>query len=196
MPSSFPFTVSDDSLTGVVAAAALSASFALRVLKSVLEVAGRKQESSRLQELIAAATGTAPRLLDLASEDGVAYTAYMQARRNRGPGVQAALRQAIETPLNAARTSAGGIDLCLEAAGYTRGAIAADVAGAALLLAGTVRAILCSVDANLRALDDKDFAHRVASERENLETHAIRQVEAVVTIVKKASNSGSQPPFA
>src|SRR5215469_6087741 len=99
--------LSKDSLTGVVAAAALSSSLALRVLKSVLEVAARKQDSSRLRELIAAAGEAAQHLMNLASEDGAAYAAYMQARRNRSPELQAALRQAIETPLNAARAAAG-----------------------------------------------------------------------------------------
>jgi formiminotetrahydrofolate cyclodeaminase len=133
-------------------------------------------------------------LLNLASEDGAAYAAYIEARRNRSPELQAALRQAIETPLNAARATAGGIELCREAAGYMRGAIAADVAGAALLLAGAVRAILCSLDANVRAVEHEEFAQRVAVERERLEMHAIREAEAVVTNVKKASNSGPQPP--
>ena len=188
--------LSEDSLTGVVAAGALSASWALRVLKSVLEVASRKQDSPRLRQLIAAADDTSQRLVDLASEDGAAYAAYMQARRERSPQAQTALRQAIETPLRAARAAAGGIDLCQEAAGFTRGAIAADVAGAALLLGGAVRAILCSVDANLSALEDKALAHRVAVEREMLEMHAMRAAEVVVTTVKKASNSDQPLPSA
>jgi formiminotetrahydrofolate cyclodeaminase len=172
-----------------VAAAALSASLALRVLKSVLEVVARKHDSARPRELIAAAGEAAERLVELAAADGAAYAAYMQARRERSPEVQAALRIAIDTPLNVARAATGGIDLCLEAAGLTRGAITADVAGAAALLAGGVRATLCSVDANRRALGDQEFAHAVAAETKKLEMHAIRQAEAVVTAVKTASNS-------
>ena len=186
--------LSKDSLTGVVAAGALSASLALRVLKSVLEVAARKQDSERLRELVAAAGETSQRLVDFASEDGAAYANYMQARKERSPELQMALRKAIETPLNAARAAAGGIELCREAASYCRGAIAADVAGAALLLAGAVRGILCSVDANLRAVEDSQLAHRVAVERESLEMHAIRHAEAIFTTVKTASNSGRQLP--
>jgi formiminotetrahydrofolate cyclodeaminase len=186
----------EDSLSGVVAAAALSASLALRVLKSVLEVTARKQDSERLRELIAAAGETAQRVVALASEDSAVYGAYMQARRERSPEVQTALRRAIEVPLNAARAGTGGIELCLEVATYTRGAIAADVSGAALLLAGAVRAILCSVDANLRELEDRTFAHASGAERQMLEMHAIRQAEVVVTSVKKASNSGWPAPLA
>jgi len=165
-------------------------------VKNVLEVTARKQDSERLRELIAATEETAHRLVDLASEDGAVYGTYMQARREGSPEVQAALRRAIEVPLNAARAGASGIELCLEAAGYTRGAIAADVSGAAVLLAGGVRAILCSVDANLRALNDQEIAQAVAAERQRLEMHAIQQAEAVFTTVKKASNSGRPAPFA
>lgn len=177
--------ISEDSLTGVVAAAALSASLALRVLRTVLEVAARKQHSERLRELIEAAGESAERLVALAAEDGAAYTAYVQALKERSPELQAALRRAIESPLNAARTAAIGIDLCQEAAGFTRGAIAADVGGAAVLLAGAVRAILCSLDANLRALDDQEFAHAVAEERRRLEDLAVTRAEKVLRASSK-----------
>jgi formiminotetrahydrofolate cyclodeaminase len=159
------------------------------VLKSVLEVAARKHDSARPRELIAAAGEAAERLVELAAADGAAYAAYMQARRERSPEVQAALRRAIESPLNAARAAAGGIDLCLEAADFTRGAIVADVAGAAALLAGAAKATLCTVDANLRAVDDQAIAQAVAAEAKMLKMHAIRQAEAVLTAVKTASNS-------
>jgi formiminotetrahydrofolate cyclodeaminase len=194
VPSWFRFNTSEDSPTGIVAAAALSASLALRVLKSVLDVAARKHDSTRLRELIEAAGRDAGRLVELAEEDGVAYAAYMQARREHSPEVQAALRRAIDSPLNTARAAAVGIDLCVEAAGFTRGAIAADVAGAAALLAGAVRAILCTVDANLQAVEDEALARAGAAERESLEMHAIRQAEVVLTAVKTASNSDRQPP--
>lgn len=195
MPSWLRFNTSEDPLTGIVAAAALSASLAVRVLQSVLEVAARKHDSPRLRELIGAAGGDAERLVKLAEEDGATYAAYMQARRERSPEVQAALRLAIDSPLNAARAAAGGIDLCVEAAGFTRGAIAADVAGAAALLAGAVRAILCTVDANLRAVEDEALAGAVAAERRLLEEHATGQAGKVLTAVKKASNPDwSVPP--
>jgi formiminotetrahydrofolate cyclodeaminase len=166
------------------------------VLKSVLEVTARKHDSPRLGELIALAGEAAGRLVELSAEDGSAYAAYIQARRERSPEVQAALHRAIDVPLNAARAAAAGIDLCFEAAGHTRGAIAADVAGAAVLLAGAVRGILCSVDANLRELEDQTFARATGTEKQMLEMHAIRQAEAVVTTVKKASNSGWPAPLA
>jgi len=105
VPSLFSFNISEDSVTGAVAAAALSASLALRVLKVVLEITARKHDSVRLRELIEAAGQGAERLVELAAEDGAAYAAYMQARRERSPDLQAALRRAVETPLAAIRDS-------------------------------------------------------------------------------------------
>ena len=190
----FDLRASEDSPTGVVAAAALSASLALRVLKSVLEVTARKQDSERLRELIELAGQGAEHLVTLAAEDGAAYAAYLQARRERSPHVQAALRRAIESPLAAARAAAAAIDLCAGAAGYARGAIAADVGGAAALLAGAVRAILCSLDANLCGLDDRAFARDVASETRTLEERTTAQAARVLAAVKTASNSDRLAP--
>jgi formiminotetrahydrofolate cyclodeaminase len=164
------------------------------VLKNVLAVAARKHDSARLRELMEAVGETAGRLVELAAEDGATYAAYMQARRQRSPEVQAALRRAIESPLSVARAADGGIELCLKAASYTRGAIAADVAGAAAVLAGAVRATVCTLDANLRVVEDQAFASATGAEKQMLEMHAIRQAEAVVTAVKTASNSERQLP--
>jgi formiminotetrahydrofolate cyclodeaminase len=160
--------ITDDSLTGVVAAAALSAAMALRVVRMVLETAARKQSTARLQELIAEAETEANRLIDLAREDGEAYAAYMRARKD-----QEALRRAIETPMSAARSAAEGIALCEEAIGFVRGAIAADVRGAVPLLAGAVRAILCSVGENLRVVEDEAFAREVGEEAGRLQRLAV-----------------------
>jgi formiminotetrahydrofolate cyclodeaminase len=162
----------NDSITGAVAAASVSAVLALRVVRMVLEVTARKQSSERLAELIRSAERHAERLAQLAEEDGAAYAAYVEARRKRSPEIQATLRRAIETPLEAARAAAEGIELCVEVATFTRGAITADVKGAAALLAGAVRAILCTIDVNVSAVEDPAFAHTVREERRKLEERA------------------------
>ena len=149
-----------DSITGGVAAAAVSAALAASILQMVLEIAVRKKESERMRELIAAARGTSARLAQLADEDRAAYAGFMEARRlprdseeareTRRRAMGAALRRATQTPLAAARSAAAALDICVEAAGMVHGQTAADVGGAAALLAGAVRAILYSVEANLR----------------------------------------------
>ena len=158
----------DEELTGIVGTAAISAALALRLVAEVLEIAGRKQSSERVTELIRKAKKDAGRLAHLAREDGRAYKEYMRARRERRPDVQAKLRRAIAVPLQAAGTAAAAIELCQEALPYMRGAIAADICGATELLAGAVGAILCTVDVNLKPVEDEQFAKKVRAARDKL----------------------------
>jgi formiminotetrahydrofolate cyclodeaminase len=179
-----------DSTTGAVAVAAVSASLAAGVLQMVLEIAARKNESEPMRELIEAARMEAAQLARLADEDRAAYTEYAKAlrlpktndeeRAARRRAMDLALLKATETPLAAARSAVAAIELCAEAAGIARGAIAADIGGAAALLAGAVRAILCSVDANLRELPDQPFRREAEAQRRALEETGVRQAEAVI----------------
>ena len=183
-----------DSTTGAVAVAAVSASLAAGVLQMVLEIAVRKREAEghreRLRELIEAARGEAAQLARLADEDRAAYTEYAKAlrlpktndeeRAARRRAMDLALLKATETPLAAARSAVAAIELCAEAAGIARGAIAADIGGATALLAGAVRAMLCSVDANLRELPDQPFRGEAEAQRRALEETALQRAEAVL----------------
>jgi formiminotetrahydrofolate cyclodeaminase len=179
-----------DSTTGAVAVAAVSAALAISVLQMVLEVSARKRESEPMRELIEAARLEAAQLARLADEDRAAYTEYAKAlrlpktndeeRAARRRAMDLAMLKATETPLAAARSAVAAIELCAEAAGIARGAIAADIGGAAALLAGAVRAILCSVDANLRELPDQPFRREAEAQRRALEETGVRQAEAVI----------------
>jgi formiminotetrahydrofolate cyclodeaminase len=180
MSSSFSF-ITGASPTGIVPVAAASAALALRVLRGVLEIAARKHNGGVLAELIDSAGREAENLARLAEQDGAVYAAYVEARRERSANLQAALQRAIESPLSAARSAAAGIDLCLNALPFLKGPIAADVAGAAVLLAGTVRALLCCVDANLAAAEDAAFASVVHADRRALEERAVRDSQNVVS---------------
>jgi formiminotetrahydrofolate cyclodeaminase len=171
--------VPDEHLTGIVAAAAISASLAVRTLRIVLDVRERSQPSQRLRELSALASGEVEHLDQLAREDGEAYAAYMAARRSQSADVQVALSKAIESPLSAAQAALAGMELCHEAAGLLRGALAADVRGAAVLLNGAVRAILCTVDVNLREVDNASVAERFRAARNELEQKALEFSDAV-----------------
>ena len=62
------------------------------------------------------------------------------------------------------------MELCEQSAPLARGAVAADIGGAAEILLGAVRAILTSVDANLDRMEDE----RLKSERRELEGRAGR----------------------
>jgi formiminotetrahydrofolate cyclodeaminase len=184
-----------DSTTGAVAVAAVSASLAVSVLQMVLEVSARKNESEPMRELIEAARMEAAQLARLADEDRAAYTEYVKAlrlpktndeeRAARRHAMDLAMLKATETPLAAARSAVAAIELCAEAAGTARGAIAADIGGAAALLAGAVRAILCSVDANLRELPDQPFRLEATAQRRALEETAVRKAEVVIRRVSE-----------
>jgi formiminotetrahydrofolate cyclodeaminase len=160
----------------------------------VLGIAARKNppedDQARVEELIEAAQDASAHLARAADKDRAAYAEYHQALKlpqvteeqseARHRAVQSALRGAIETPLAAARSAVSAMGLCEAAAGMTQGDIAADVGGAAALLAGAVRAILLSVDANLRGMDDGPLAREIAAERRDLEERAVRQLAVVL----------------
>jgi formiminotetrahydrofolate cyclodeaminase len=179
VPSSFSL-ITEAHPTGIVSAAAASAALALRVLHGVLEIAARKHTAEAIAELIDSATREAENLARLAEQDGEVYAAYVQARRERSANVQAALQRAIESPLAAARSAAAGIDLCRNALPFFEGAIAADVGGAAVLLAGAVRALLCCVEANLGAIEDKAFARSIEEEARALQQRAISKGQTLL----------------
>jgi len=163
-----------DSITGAVAVAAVTAWMAVSVLRMVLGVAARKNDSAEIQKLMAAAESISERLAKAPDEDRAAYASYIDARRQpkssaeRNVAITAALRRATEIPLAAARAGKDALGLCREAAGIIEGDIAADIRGAAALLAGAIRAILTSVDANLQRLEGQPFHPQLAAERKQL----------------------------
>lgn len=178
-----------DAITGAVAVAAISAAFAVSLLRMVLEITARKKESEgqreRLQELLKAARSESEQLRRTADEDRAAYAAYHHAshlpraseqeRAERRSAMRSALEEATETPLRAARSAVRAIELCAEAANLVQGDVAADIGGAAAILNGAVSAILTSVDANLRRIEDGRFI----AERRDLEERASRYTEQV-----------------
>lgn len=184
-----------DAITGAVAVAAISAAFAVSVLRVVLEITARKKESEshreQLQKLLGAAAIESERLRRTADEDRDAYGAYRDAsllpratereRAERRDAMRATLQKATETPMRAARSAVKAIELCAEAATLARGDVAADIGGAAAILNGAVRAILNSVDANLRRIEDAGLA----AERRDLEQRAGRYAEWVREQIKE-----------
>ena len=178
-----------DAITGAVAVAAVSAALAVSLLRMVLEITARKNESESLrgqiQELLEAARTASEHLKRTADEDRSAYAAYRiacrlpqateQERAERREAQRASLQKATETPLQAARSAVRAIELCAQAATLARGDVAADIGGAAAILNGAVLAILTSVDANLRRIE----VGALVAERRDLEERASRYAEQV-----------------
>jgi formiminotetrahydrofolate cyclodeaminase len=181
-----------------VSVAAVSATFGVSLLQKVLEIVAKRKslagDRGHLASLRQAAGDEAERLARYADEDIAAYRAYMEARRRSDADVETAraLRDVIETPLKAARSALAGLDLCADAAGIVRGAVAADLGTAAILLAGAVRAMLLSAEVNLmqvpnlRQLPDGE----AIGECKEIEEKAARQLELVVRHVTIAAGSG------
>jgi methenyltetrahydrofolate cyclohydrolase len=143
-----------------VSVSAVSATLGVSLLQKVLEIVAKRKnfagDPGRLASLRKAARNESERLTQCANEDIAAYRAYMEARRLKTGEAETArtLRDVIEVPLKAARSALSGLDLCADAAGIVRGAVAADLGTAAILLAGAVRAMLLSAEVNLRQLPD------------------------------------------
>lgn len=176
-----------DPVPASVTISAVTASLALALLAKVLTVTGKRKsfagDRERLAALLDATRAESTRLTRLADDDIQAFNQYMECKR-QGTELTAAIRNAIEVPMNAARSAVRGLDLCAEAAGMMQGLTAADLGGAAALLSGAVRTMLLSVDFNIREMrSEEQFATAIVAERRELELRARRSAEAVTAAV-------------
>jgi len=159
---------STDPVPAGVAISAVTGSIALALLAKVLRIAAKKKDVTALLD---AADAESARLADLADRDILAFYVYMSTGNTR---------EAIEVPMEAARSAVRGLALCADAAGIVTGLTAADIGSAAALLSGAVHAFLTSVDFNIRLMHaDEQFSASMAAERRDLELTAIRHADAV-----------------
>jgi len=133
-----------------VAAATVTASIGLALFLKVLAIAAKRQPIPGL------AGATRRHLLDLekiVEADSAAFIAYSGAAGDRS---KLAL-ETIRIPLSAARSAAGGVELCAQAAKQVTGLIEADLRAAAALIHGSTHAMLHCVNGNVRhmKLDDQ-----------------------------------------
>jgi formiminotetrahydrofolate cyclodeaminase len=169
-----------DPVPASVAISAVTSSLALALLAKVIAIAGKKED---LSALLDAAHAESACLARLADEDIEAFNEYMECKR-QGRDLAAAVRKAIEVPMEAAQSAVRGLELCVEAAGVVQGLTAADIGGAAALLSGAVRAMLLSVDFNVRAMrPDERYSDAIAGERRDLELAARQRSDAVTAAV-------------
>jgi formiminotetrahydrofolate cyclodeaminase len=159
-----------DAVPAGVSAAAVSASLGLSLLVKVIEIARKRRDfrgdPAKVEELLASALRESQTLARCADEDIVAFAEYMASRGT--PGEAVALHKAIQTPLGAARAAAAGLELCTEARAITPASLAPDLGTAALVLAGSVRGILLSVESNALRLADRESREKIAREAEIL----------------------------
>jgi formiminotetrahydrofolate cyclodeaminase len=146
-----------------VTAAAVSARFGLALLIKTLEITARRDGSPQLRLWIDTARREADVLAEASNNDIVA----------------APERKRIEIPMIAARSAAAGLDLCAEAAGSVRGALAADLGVAAMMLCAAVRGILLCVDSNAGEFE--------ADHRREIVLHALAQQESILKDISNAA---------
>lgn len=170
-------TAAPEPVPAGVAISAVTASLAVALLAKVLSIAHRKKgftgDRQRLAELLDAARAESSRLTSLADEDIQAFNKYLESKHQ-------ATRKAIEIPMEAARSALRGLGLCAEAAGIITGLTAGDVGAASALLGGAVRAMLVTVDFNLKGMTaDPEFSSQMIAERSELAREAQRYADAV-----------------
>ncbi len=163
--------------------AALSASLGFALVEKVLRIAGQKKDFAGdrkgVNSIADAAQAASVRLVRWADEDVAAFNQYLAARRLKdAAAIDAALRTAIQIPLQIAREAVSGLDLCATAAGFIPRSVAADLGTAVVLLEGAARATLLSVDSNLRQLPvDCQFYRDVLAERDDLRRKSVQNAE-------------------
>jgi formiminotetrahydrofolate cyclodeaminase len=183
-----------DPIVAGVAVSAVSAGLGMGLLALTLQVASRRKgfagNRARFTELLDAANKESARLMRFADQDIAAYQEYRDSLK-RKRGIEAALRRIIEIPLEAASSAARGLDLCAQAVFLVPTSVVSDLGAAAALLAGTVRAILLTVDVNLRQLPAGSELRRSAGKRRRaLESGASRQVEKILGRVARLIKQG------
>jgi formiminotetrahydrofolate cyclodeaminase len=165
-----------------VSVAAVSGALGASLLQKVLEIVAKRKsfavDLEKLSSLREAAKNKAEHLARYADEDIAAYRGYMVARRNktRDDELARSLHGVMETPLNGARSALSGLNLCVDASEIVHGAVAADLATAAILLEGAVRSMLLCVEVNLQQLPN----HEVTAECKEIEEKSLRQLASVL----------------
>jgi formiminotetrahydrofolate cyclodeaminase len=172
-----------------VTAAAVSATLGVSLLLKVLAIVARRKsfagDVERLSSLRHAAKNESVRLSQYADDDIAAYRAYLESRRLKIEDPAMALHGAIETPLHAAESALSSLDVCADAAALVQGAVLADLATAAVLLNGAIRAMLLSVEVNLQQLPDAAISAKTQLIRER----AGQQLDSVLEHISTAQQA-------
>jgi len=194
-----------------VAIAAVSASFALGLLAKALAVSGRRSvhgaDTARLEPLTVAARAESSRMLQIATDDAAAFETYLASARlprttdrerlERRQALESAFRRTIDLPLSAARSASAGLKLCVDGIPMTHVMVVADLAAAATLLAGALRAFLLCAESNVRLLAPESPAYRelIAHEASRHERahHQAQEVLDRVAAALEAAEPGREP---
>ena len=152
-----------------VATAAHAASLALELLAKITHSNAGLAEAESLRQI--------------AEDDVAAYNRFLTSPPQERVLVQ---RDAIETPMRAARTALAGLDLCLAASNSIRDSVAADLGVAAELLAAAARGILLCAGQNLKAVSEDPSYAATLAERQTLGARAEAGAGTVIRTVTES----------
>jgi len=168
-----------------VSVSAVSASLALALLAKVLDITGKRKsfagDRERLTALIDTARTESSTLTRLADEDVEAFDLYLEATRSGDAELTArAASLTIKVPMEGARSALRGLEVCVEATSLVSGLTAADLGMAAKLLDAAVRAMLLSVDFNVKKMDAEAG---ILAERRDIEDRSTRHARSVLAAI-------------
>src|SRR6185312_356850 len=168
-----------------VSVSAVSASLALALLAKVLDITGKRKsfagDRERLTALIDTARTESSTLTRLADEDVEAFDLYLEATRSGDAELTArAASLTIKVPMEGARSALRGLEVCVEATSLVPGLTAADLGMAAKLLDAAVRAMLLSVDFNVKKMDAEAG---ILAERRDIEDRSTRHARSVLAAI-------------
>jgi formiminotetrahydrofolate cyclodeaminase len=184
------------------AVAAVTATLGVGLVVMGLEVTSRGAEPktlATLDPLLSSGRELLERQSAYADRDLVVFDEYMRARSlpqgseaekaARRERLQRALASATEVPLAAGHDIAAAIELSRQVVAICKPQVFGDVAAGADLLAGSLTAVLRSVDANLRGLVEGPLRTRLEEEWTALVESAAHSVAAMQAAVEERRQS-------
>jgi len=138
----------------------------------------------RMAELAAELDGLRTRALELVQADSDAYdrvTAAFGAPKSndaekaaRTAGIQAAMKGALEVPLETMRVAVGVLRLAAECAGSINGNLASDCGSGALCSLAGLEGALANVSINAASIKDAEYVAQRRAEAEALRSEGVR----------------------
>jgi formiminotetrahydrofolate cyclodeaminase len=143
---------------------------------------GAPEEAADLSEAAARLRPLRDTLASLVQRDSDAYAAVIEAMRlpkatgaekeARRSGIDAAMREAIEAPLDTMRACQQALRGAVIVANNGNPTASTDTGTAVLLLMAGLQGAALNVDVNLKSVSDAAFAERVGAERDQLKSDA------------------------
>lgn len=187
-PSATPGGGSAAAIMGAMGAALVS-----MVANLTLGKPGYRPVEGEMQALLARAEALRERLTNAIEADVAAFDRVMAAYRlpketeedkvQRQLAIQSALKSATETPLTCALLCSEVIELCRWAAERGNVNVVADAGVGALAAQAALKGCALNVNANLNAIQDRDFAQACRIELDQLLSAQNAAVEAILATV-------------